>query len=122
MNATDMYIRLKGIQIYAYHGVLPQEKVVGSYFYLNLSLKTDFSRASQTDDLAGTISYADIYEVVKDEMRTPSKLLEHVCERIAYRLFHDFLQIQEADIELYKENPPMGACAQSVGVAVHYVR
>lgn len=55
-------------------------------------------------------------------MKTPSRLLEHVCERIAERLFHDFPVIEEIDIRLYKENPPMGADCQKVGVAVHYDR
>ena len=116
MQTTNMYIHLKGVRLYAYHGVDPQENAIGAYFTIDLKLKTDFSRASQTDDLAGTVSYADIYQVLKDEMRTPSKLLEHVCQRIAERIFHDFPTIEELDIKLFKENPPMGAQAEQVGV------
>ena len=48
----------------------------------------------------------------KRSYETPSRLLEHVCERIAERLFHDFPVIEEIDIRLYKENPPMGADCQ----------
>ena len=116
MQTTNMYIHLKGVRLYAYHGVDPQENAIGAYFTIDLKLKTDFSHASQTDDLAGTVSYADIYQVLKDEMRTPSKLLEHVCQRIAERIFHDFPTIEELDIKLFKENPPMGAQAERVGV------
>ena len=111
-----MYIHLQGVKLYAFHGVGPQETAVGAYFIIDLKLKTDFSHASQTDDLAGTVSYADIYQVLKDEMRTPSKLLEHVCQRIAQRIFNDFPTIEELDIKLFKENPPMGAQAEQVGV------
>jgi dihydroneopterin aldolase len=122
MKATSMHIHLKGLQLYAYHGVLPQERQTGSYFYINLSIKTDFSQASQTDNLEGTISYADIFEAVKSEMNTPSSLLEHVCERISKRLFNDFPTIEEINIELNKENPPMGACVKSVGISAHYLK
>ena len=122
MQATDMYIRMEGMKFYAFHGVIPQENVVGSYYYLDLKLKTDFTRASETDDLEGTISYADIYTAVKAEMAIPSKLLEHVCQRISSRIFKDFPTIETIDIALFKENPPMGACAKSIGVEVHYVR
>ena len=122
MQATDMYIRMEGMKFYAFHGVIPQENVVGSYYYLNLKLKTDFTCASETDDLEGTVSYADIYTAVKAEMAIPSKLLEHVCQRIASRIFKDFPTIETIDIALFKENPPMGACAKSIGVEVHYVR
>ena len=122
MKTTDMYIHLKGVRLYAYHGVDPQETAVGAYFLVNLKLKTDFSRAAQTDDLSGTVSYADIYQVIKNEMQVPSQLLEHVCQRMAQRIFNDFPTIEELDIKLFKENPPMGAQAERVGVEMHCVR
>ena len=122
MHATDMFIRMEGMKFYAYHGVLPQENTVGAYFYMDLKLKTDFSHASETDELEGTVSYADIHTAVKAEMEIPSKLLEHVCQRIASRIFKDFPTVTTIDIALFKENPPMGACAKSIGVEAHYVR
>lgn len=117
-----MYIYLEGMRYFACHGVDLQENTVGAYFTIDLKLKTDFSHAARTDDLPGTISYADVHAAVKEEMRTPSKLLEHVCERIAGRLFRDFPAIEEIDIRLSKENPPMGAECRNVGVEVHYTR
>ena len=122
MQATNMYIHMEGMNFYAFHGVLPQENLVGANFYVDLKLKTDFTRAAETDELAGTVSYADIHAVVKEEMQITSQLLEHVCQRIARRLFHDFPSIEAIDISLYKENPPMGACAKSIGVEAHYIR
>ncbi len=122
MQATNMYIRMEGMKFYAFHGVLPQENLVGANYYIDLKLKTDFSRAAETDELEGTVSYADIYASVKEEMDMPSKLLEHVCQRIALRIFKDFPTIEAIDICLFKENPPMGACAKRIGVGVHYER
>ncbi len=122
MQANHMYIRMEGMKFYAFHGVLPQENLVGANYYIDLKLKTDFSRAAETDELEGTVSYADIHTVVKEEMKIPSKLLEHVCQRIARRLFHDFPTIETIDISLFKENPPMGACAKRVGVEASYRR
>ena len=117
-----MYIRMEGMKLYAFHGVLLQENLVGAYYYVDLKIKTDFTRAAETDELEGTINYADIHTTVKEVMSTPSLLLEHVCQRIACRLFQDFPTIETIDIRLSKENPPMGACAESIGVEVHYVR
>ena len=122
MYQTDMYLRMEGMKFYAFHGVLPQENLVGAYFYIDLKLKTDFTNAAQTDELEGTVSYADIHTVVKEEMAIPSKLLEHVCQRIATRILNDFPTIESLDICLYKENPPMGACARKIGVEAHYLR
>ena len=122
MQATHMYIRLEGMKFYAYHGVLPQENLVGANYYIDLKLKTDFSRAAETDELEDTISYADIHAAVQVEMNISSKLLEYVCQRIARRLFQDFPTIETIDISLFKENPPMGACAKRIGVEAHYIR
>lgn len=122
MKASNMYIYLEGIKIFARHGVDPQETKVGAVFIIDLKLTTDFSYAAQTDKLEGTVSYADVHTAVKKEMETPSQLLEYVCERIAQRLFNDFPTIEAIDIRLTKENPPMGADARAVGVEVHYIR
>ena len=122
MQATHMYIRLEGMKFYAYDGVLPQENLVGANYYIDLKLKTDFSHAAETDELEGTVNYADIHSAVKEEMQITSQLLEHVCQRIARRIFHDFPTIESIDISLFKENPPMGACAQRIGAEAHYIR
>ena len=116
MKATDMYIRLEGMKFYAFHGVLPQENLVGANFYVDLKLKTDFTQAAETDELEGTVSYADIHAAVKEEMAIPSALLEHVAGRIIHRLFHDFPTIESLKVELMKQNPPMGADIPAAGV------
>lgn len=109
-------IFIKGLRLYAYHGVLEQEQKVGAYFTIDIELTTDFSNAIKTDSLSGTVSYADLYELVKKEMAIPSKLLEHVVGRIADSVFSSFSNITEIDITLTKENPPMGADCSGAGV------
>lgn len=85
---------------------LPQEMVTGNEFYIDLRLKTDFKHAAVIlDELDDTISYADIYAILKQEMEIPSKLLEHVCGRIATRLFSRVSGIEEIEIKLSKEIP-----------------
>lgn len=122
MKPTSMYIRLDGIRIYAYHGVLPQENCVGAYYDINLRLATDFSRAAENDELEHTVNYAEVYELVKKEMQTPSKLLEHVAYRIAQEILNTYKAISRVEIALYKENPPMGAQCERVGVEAEYQR
>ena len=119
MKPTNMYIHLKGLKIYAYHGVLPQENKIGAEYTIDLQLKTDFTKAADTDQLEGTVNYAAVFETVKAEMAVPSKLREHVSCRIARRLLLDF-RIEEVKIALYKQNPPMGADCQQVGIEATY--
>lgn len=110
------YIFLDSLRFFARHGVGEQETVVGNEFIIDLRLKVDIRHAMQTDDVADTVSYADVYTAVKEEMDIPSRLLEHVSGRIVRRLFRDFLQIEEITLKLAKRNPPMGADIEAAGI------
>ena len=111
-------IYLRNVRFHAFHGVLPQEGIVGNDYLVNLVLDYDFSSAMQTDELQGTLNYAEVYQKVREEMAVPSKLLEHVAGRIAHRLFSDFPEIQKLQLSITKVNPPMGADSDGAGVEV----
>ncbi len=122
MQLLSTTILLPQMHFHAPHGLLPQERLVGAQFTVNLEAQVRFDEALQSDRLEGTISYADIHAAVKDEMSTPSALLEHVAGRIAHRLLHDFPLISALKLELMKHNPPMGADIPSAGVRLEVKR
>lgn len=122
MKINSSYIFLKDICCYAYHGVAPQENIIGNEYIINLKLKVNISRAMQTDDVVDTVNYAEIHEAVKAEMAIPSKLLEHVCGRIVEKLFERFPDIEEIELRLSKRNPPMGADIDAAGVELRCSR
>lgn len=118
MKLMSSKIYLRNVRFHAFHGVLPQEGIVGNDYLVNLVLDYDFSSAIQTDELQGTLNYAEVYQKVREEMVVPSKLLEHVAGRIAHRLFSDFPEIQKLQLSITKVNPPMGADSDGAGVEV----
>ncbi len=118
MKLMSSKIYLRNVRFHAFHGVLPQEGIVGNDYLVNLVLDYDFSSAMKTDDLQGTLNYAEVYQKIREEMAVPSKLLEHVAGRIAHRLFSDFPEIQELQLSITKVNPPMGADSDGAGVEV----
>ncbi len=122
MRIMQSYIILKDLRFYAYHGVGAQETQVGNEFVLDLRLRMDWTRAIRSDDVNDTLSYAEAYEAVKDEMARPSRLLEHVAGRIARRLFQDFSSLEEIELRLVKRNPPMGADIEGAGVELRVQR
>lgn len=122
MRIMQSYIILKDLRFYAYHGVGAQETQVGNEFVLDLRLRMDWARAIRSDDVNDTLSYAEVYEAVKDEMARPSRLLEHVAGRIARRLFQDFSSLEEIELRLVKRNPPMGADIEGAGVELRVHR
>lgn len=118
MKLMSSKIYLRNVRFHAFHGVLPQEGIVGNDYLVNLVLDYDFSSTMKTDDLQGTLNYAEVYQKVREEMAVPSKLLEHVAGRIAHRLFSDFPEIQKLQLSITKVNPPMGADSDGAGVEV----
>lgn len=122
MRIMQSYIILKDLRFYAYHGVGAQETQVGNEFVLDLRLRMDWTCAIRSDDVNDTLSYAEAYEAVKDEMARPSRLLEHVAGRIARRLFQDFSSLEEIELRLVKRNPSMGADIEGAGVELRVQR
>lgn len=112
------FIKLKNIRFFAYHGVLPEEKIIGNEFVVNVKIKTDFLRALQSDDVKDTLNYAHVYDLVKAEMQQPSDLLEHVAGRIFNKLKAEFPQIDALEVRLAKLNPPVGGEAESAEIVI----
>ena len=118
-----MKLYISRLKVYAYHGVLPQEQTVGANFYLTIEAEVDADdTALRGDDLSGTVSYAEVIASATEEMQTPSRLLENVVFRIASRLLADFPRIAEVSVFLEKENPPLKAQAESIGVGLTLTR
>lgn len=112
LNSTikmETYILLENVRLYAYHGVGEQERIVGNHYLINLKIKINVMDAVLSDSLEDTISYADVFEMVKKEMAIPSKLLEHVAGRIISALRKTYPAIENIELKLSKNNPPMGA-------------
>ena len=118
MNIDTYKIELSNVRLYAYHGVLPQETVVGAWYIVNLSAKIDCTDSIMNDEIDSTVSYALVYDVVNEEMQIKSRLLEHVAGRILERLFATFTLISEIEITLTKETPPLGGDSLSSSVAI----
>ena len=121
MRITSSYIILRNVRFHAFHGVMPQERKVGADFLVNLRVGYPLEQAMQSDEVSDTLNYAALYEVVKTEMMQPSNLLEHVAGRIADAVVKRFPQVTSIDLELTKQNPPMGADCDGAGVEIHLI-
>lgn len=114
-------IFIDNLRLHAFHGVMEQERRVGADFVVSLRVHYNICKAMTTDEVGDTISYADLYELVKGEMAKPSALLEHVAGRMAQAVIAAFPQTEAVDVRLTKLNPPMGAACDGAGVELHIV-
>jgi dihydroneopterin aldolase len=100
-------IELRGMLFHARHGVLEQEGVTGNMFRVDVSFSAPAEPATLSDDPADTVSYADVYEVIRREMAIPSRLLEHVAGRIFRSLSAAFPRISSLHVRVTKPAPPI---------------
>ena len=121
MRVKSSYICLQNVRFYAFHGVMPQERQVGGDFLVNLRVGYPLEKAMQSDEVGDTLNYAVLYEVVQAEMMKPSNLLEHLAGRIADAIVKRFPQVTSIDLELMKQNPPMGADCDGAAVEIHLI-
>ena len=81
MRISQSYIILRELRFHAFHGVMPQERKVGGEFLVSVKVGYPLEQTMRSDDVANTLNYAELYELVKKEMMQPSCLLEHVMGR-----------------------------------------
>jgi len=115
-------IEIEGMEFYAYHGHYDVEQVVGNRFLIDLCLNTDLEKASESDNLDDTINYQEVYQLIKEEMKIKSHLLEHVASRIIKRLFLTYDHLLKARIKISKINPPLGGQIDRVSVILEKER
>lgn len=112
-------IRIRDLQIYAYHGVLPEENRKGQNFFINAVLRLPTRTAGLTDDLALSVNYADVCIFMDHFMREHTfQLLEAVAERMSQAILIRFPLIQEITLEIRKPEAPIPLAFQSVSVCI----
>ena len=121
MTIRESYITLTDLRFHAFHGVMPQERLTGNDYSVSLRIGYPVSDACLSDEVADTLNYALVYDIVSQEMNVPSKLLERVAYRIADRLFRKFKLITILDVNINKLNPPFGADCYGAGIELHLI-
>lgn len=122
MRIESSSVFIRDMKFHARHGVMPQERVTGGEFTVTVRIGFKAGNAVESDDVADTLNYADIYNIVKREMQKPSNLLEHVAGRIGRSILDEMPDAATVDITVAKDNPPMGADAGCAGVDISMKR
>jgi len=111
-------IILEDIEIYAYHGHLPEENEIGGKFLVNLEIDTALEDAFASDNIKDTFDYQQAYVIVKEEMAIKSALLEHIASRIQDRILEASPLVWAVKVKVSKMNPPFGGNVKAVSVEI----
>ena len=109
-------IYLENIRTYSHHGCMKEETVIGSEYRVDLWVDADLTVASSSDNLKDTPDYVVLHQIVVKEMKIPSRLLEHVAQRIIERIKSTVKNLNHIRVRVSKINPPIGGDVQSVSV------
>lgn len=117
-------IILTGMQFYGFHGVNPEERRLGQPFVVDLEAELDLSIAGSSDRLQDTVSYTDLYRVVKRVVEgEPRNLLEAAAAAIADDVLAQQSPVRAVRVRVQKPRPPIrGSVIESAGVEIYRTR
>ena len=112
-------IRIEGLEVYARHGVYPEETKNGQYFYVNAILYINIRQAGREDNLERTINYGTVCRFITDWMQENTcLLLEAVAERLSQALLLEYDALADLELEIQKPHAPIRLPFGNVSVKV----
>lgn len=112
-------IKIENLEVYAYHGVFPEEKEKGQKFYINATLESDLRKAGRTDDLAASTHYGEVALLLHEKMTEKSyDLIERAAEVCAEAVLLQFPLVRSITLELRKPEAPIPLPFESVSVVI----
>ena len=114
-------INLNDLYFYSYIGVFPQEKTVGNEFNVDLSVIIDVSEdIIKNDDISTIISYADLYEIIREEMQQKYDLLETAALNIRNKILEKWSNIEGGYIKITKLKPPIKSFIGKASIKLNF--
>ncbi|MHA4896041.1 dihydroneopterin aldolase [Pedobacter sp. PWIIR3] len=108
MSNTPQYLQtvaLRDVKCYAFHGFYPEEQLTGIYFLVDVQVS--FPSHADTENIASTVNYEVINQIILEEMAITRKMLETVVSGILKRVVSSYHFITNAQVSIKKLNPPM---------------
>lgn len=111
-------IELLGLKMTAFHGMYEGEQKVGSPYEIDVSISFQEHDKGEFDSINDTINYADIFTIVQQRMHNSTPLLEKVAEGIIRRIKHQYSQVTDVSVSIYKLDPPIEHFSGKLGVTI----
>lgn len=115
-------ILVRDLQVFARHGLLPEEAALGQRFALDLDAHLDLRAAGEADDIHRTVGYDALIAVATEAFCTRRKLIEAAAEAVAEAILQRFPAIQRVVVEVRKPSAAIDAMFGHVGIAIERSR
>ncbi|MGN1013999.1 MAG: 2-amino-4-hydroxy-6-hydroxymethyldihydropteridine diphosphokinase [Butyricicoccus sp.] len=112
-------IVIQDLQVFARHGVFPEENVLGQKFLVTAVLELDTRSAGRSDDLTRSVNYGEVSANITDFLRKHTfQLIETAAEQLARQLLLTYPLLRAVEIELKKPWAPVGLPVDTVSVRI----
>jgi dihydroneopterin aldolase len=116
-------ILMQHMGFYGFHGVLDEERSIGQKFFIDVELSLDLASAGRTDDVAKTVSYAEVYDDVKYFAESARyNLIEALAENIAQQILAKYDLVSEVLVRVKKPEAPVRGIFDFFGVEIRRAR
>ena len=112
-------IKIEGLEIFATHGVFPEENVLGQKFIVSATLYTDTRKARKTHEPTASIHYGEVSAFITEFVKSHTyKLLERVAEELVEDMLQKFDGLEKVTLEIQKPWAPVGLPLKTVSVRI----
>ena len=112
-------IEIKNLEIFANHGVFPEENILGQKFVISATLYTDTRKAGLTDELTASIHYGEVsHMITKFTKEHTYKLLEALAENLCQMLLQELPLLKMITLRVEKPWAPVGLPLETVAVEI----
>jgi len=112
-------ISIQGITATGYHGVFEHEKRDGQPFTVDVVLHTDTTRAALSDNVADTVHYGEVSELVAAQIEAgPWDLIEKLAAEIAAAILDGYRQVAQVDVTVHKPQAPIPVQFSDVAIQI----
>lgn len=112
-------IKIENLEIYAAHGVFPEETRNGQMFKIDAILYTNLRPAGIKDELTLSTHYGEVCQFMAQFFRENTYLLiEAAAEHLVRALLLKFPLIERVELELKKPHAPIGLPFENVSVRI----
>jgi dihydroneopterin aldolase len=113
------FIHVTGIRCYGYTGYLPEEKVLGQWFEVDVKLWLDISTAAKTDAIEDTLDYRSVISLVQHLVKTSKfVLVERLVSTIADSILQESDRITQVQVTLSKPAAPIPDFGGKISIEV----
>lgn len=118
-----MYIVIKGLRMYAFHGVHAEEKEQGQDFVLDISCLVSDESACTDDNVGSTVSYSSVTKKALEAFTASKRdLIEKTADDVARAVLDSFPLVTEIDVTVKKPHAPVHADFDYMAVEIHRAR